>query len=71
MKINVYFRNANKEERLLATVEKEKDANKVINDFLAEHNFKSYYMRKWIRDDGRVMVDVGSHSEFFILEDVK
>ena len=32
--------------------------------FLNEHDYKSYYQRRWV-EDGKVAVDVGSWSEFF------
>ena len=43
------------------------EVNKEINKFLDDHNFKSYYTRVW-EENGRLVFDVGSHTEFFILE---
>ena len=40
---------------------------KKINKFLDDHNYKSYYMQV-CEDNGRLMIDVGSWSEFFYLE---
>ena len=54
--------------REIADVVNKQEVNKVICDFLAKYNFKSYYTRNWIREreDGYYVVyDVGSHSEFF------
>lgn len=31
--------------------------------------FKRYYTRIWQQDDGRTKIDVGSHTEFFILQE--
>lgn len=31
-------------------------------------NFKVYYTRSWIDDEGFEVMDVGSHSEFFLIE---
>jgi hypothetical protein len=46
--------------------------HKEINKFLDKHNFKSYYTR--VMPDGddpnRIILDVGSHTEFFKIEDV-
>ena len=43
------------------------EINKEINKFLDAHNFKSYYTRVW-EENGRLIFDVGSHTEFFLLE---
>jgi len=48
-----------------------KDMFKPINVFLDEHNYKSYYARYWKDEEGDWTVDVGSHTEFFILKEVK
>lgn len=40
-----------------------------INDFCNDHLFKIYYMRHW-QEDGREKIDVGSHTEFFYLEQI-
>ena len=45
-------------------------AFKVINDFLDNHNYKSYYQRTWKKDDKTTVVDVGSHTEFFYIQEV-
>lgn len=31
--------------------------------------FKRYYTRTWKQDDGRIKIDVGSYTEFFILDE--
>ena len=45
-------------------------AFKAINDFLDDHNYKSYYQRTWKKDDKTTVVDVGSHTEFFYIQEV-
>ena len=40
-------------------------ALEMMNTFMDAHNFKSYYKRTWEVSEG-TMVDVGSHSEFFL-----
>lgn len=62
--MNLYFENAYGDERLLGTYDSFLDACGAINEFLDEHNYKCYYMRNWV-ENGRITVDVGSHSEFF------
>ena len=61
------FKNSRNVERVIAeNLSGRKEVYKAINDFLAEHHFKSYYSRE-IYKPTEVMFDVGSHSEFFYL----
>ena len=54
----------------LADVNSINGASDIIHDFLKEHNYKSYYTRRWYdEDEGCVWFDVGSHTEFFKLYD--
>ena len=63
----LFFQNSKGEERLIAEPLNREEVNKEINKFLDDHNFKSYYTRVWT-ENGRLIFDVGSHTEFFILE---
>ena len=45
--LNVMFENSKSQSRTIGTVENEESAFKVINDFLTDHNYKSYYQRIW------------------------
>ena len=65
--MKLYFQNSRGVERLIAEPLNKQEVNKEINKFLDDHNFKSYYTRVW-EEDGRLVFDVGSHTEFFILE---
>ena len=65
--MKLFFQNSKGEERLIAKPANKEEVNKEINKFLDDHNFKSYYTRVW-EADGRLMFDVGSWSEVFILE---
>lgn len=60
------FKNSSGEERFLADVEKEEDVWQIMQDFLKEHDFKSYYTRV-IAYPNFKEYDVGSHTEFFYL----
>ena len=62
----VIFLNSIHEEREIGTAVSMDDAYSVIDKFLDEHNFKSYYKRVW-EENGRNKVDVGSWSEFFYI----
>ena len=62
---NLYFINSRGEYKLLHENVKEKEVSTLIQCFLDEHNFKSYYTRSWNTDEG-TKLDVGSHTEFFL-----
>lgn len=63
--MKLYFKNSDHELKLIAECESEELCYDEINKFLEDKNYKSYYYRQWITDDGIITVDVGSHSEFF------
>lgn len=66
--MKVYFENSKGKRRVIG-----EDANtpqevmKIIQKFLDEHNYKSYYTRTWCKD-GWTWFDVGSHTEFFLCD---
>lgn len=66
-KVKLIFQNSRGEERIIAEPSNREEVNKEINKFLDAYNFKSYYTRVW-EENGRLIFDVGSHTEFFILE---
>ena len=65
--MKLYFQNSSGVERLIEEPSNREEVVKEINKFLYDHNYKSYYTRVWEEDD-RLMIDVGSWSEFFYLE---
>ena len=65
--MRLLFQDSHDEERVIAEPSNKEEVNKEINKFLDDHNFKSYYTRVW-EADGRLIFDVGSWSEVFILE---
>lgn len=64
-KHNLYFINSRNEYRLLKENVTWDEVFPLIAEFLKEHNFTHYYTRTWAIDEG-VMLDVGSHTEFFL-----
>ena len=70
MVYNVLFENSKGQSRIIDTVENEESALKVINDFLNDHNYEPYYRRIWEKDDKTTVVDVGSYTEFFYIQEV-
>ena len=68
--LNVIYKNCKGQKRIIGTAETNDEAFKVINDFLADHNYKPYYRRIWEKDDKTTVVDVGSYTEFFYIQEV-
>ena len=66
--MKLIFQSSNGNERVITNVDTWCAACSEINKFLDEHNFKSYYTRIW-EENGRLKYDVGSHTEFFFLEE--
>jgi len=68
--MELWFINAYYEDRCrkIADINSVKEYYKIINNFLNERNFKSYYQRLWIENND-LWNDVGSHTEFFILKE--
>ncbi len=66
--MKLYFQNKFDEEIIIAHPNNIDEAFLEIKKFLNEHHFKSYYTRIW-KENNRLIFDVGSHSEFFFLEE--
>lgn len=66
--MNVYFENSHGEERLIGIGFTKDECYNIIDLFLDEHEYKSYYKRSW-ETDRELCVDVGSHSEFFYIRE--
>ena len=66
--MKLIFQNSRGEERVIAEPQDKKEAVKEINKFLDDHNYKSYYMNVCEDDNGRLRIDVGSWSEFMVIE---
>lgn len=65
--MKLIFENSQGIERIIANPKSEEEAMREIYKFCDERNFKIYYVRSW-EHDGRKTYDVGSHVEFFHLE---
>lgn len=63
----VYFKK-NEELREIGEASNRQEAWEIINKFLDDHNYKSYYARVW-KSGNFYAIDVGSWSEFFYVED--
>ena len=66
--MKLIFQNSRGEERVIAEPQNKEEVVKEINKFLDDHNYKSYYMNVCEYDNGKLRIDVGSWSEFMIVE---
>ena len=67
--MKLYFENSRGKRRVIADPLSEENAYEIIHSFCEERNFKIYYTRSWRDKDGLKVFDVGSHTEFFYLDD--
>ena len=63
----VEFQGMSGERRVIGVATTEDWCYRIINEFLAEKNYKCYYTRTWKVDGKTTKVDVGSWSEFFFI----
>ena len=68
--LNVIFENSKGKKRIIGTAGSESGAFNLINNFLAEYNYKSCYKRAWKTDDKTTVVDVGSWAERFYIQEI-
>lgn len=69
--MKLYFQNSDGVEREIARPKDLAEVHSIITDFLKMARYKSYYTRQFKDIENRTVFDVGSHSEFFILEEDK
>lgn len=71
LKKELYFQDHTGRKRFIGLAGSLEDAFREVTNFLRKRNYESYYSRYWIKENGDIVIDVGSHSEFFIIEDGK
>lgn len=64
----LYFENSKGERREIGKPKDCENAWELIHSFCEERKYQIYYTRMWDEDNAKKF-DVGSHTEFFILED--
>lgn len=62
---SVVFDGANS--RVIGSCDTKDECYTIINKFLDDHEYKAPYWRMWVNADNNLVVDVGSHTEFFII----
>ena len=67
--MKLYFEGSNGKRRIIAEPKTHDDAWEYIHVFCEERKFRIYYVRTWRNNDGLQVYDVGSHTEFFYLDD--
>ena len=66
---NVYFENRFEKRIFLDCVKTKEEIYSVIEKDIktrAQPSFQWYYTRSWTRDNGEIVMDVGSYVEFYI-----
>ena len=67
--MKLYFENSLGQRRVIAEPETENEAWREIHKFCETRNFTIPYVREWRDTSGLKWYDVGSHTEYFILDD--
>lgn len=71
--LKLYFKNGNGVDNFVADLEKFSGFFDVIKQDIHERNpdYKIPYYRTWASGDNEIMIDVGSHTEFYVLRSDK
>ena len=68
--MKLYLENRFEEMKLIGNPVSNKEAIQMMYDFCEERSFKVYYVRSWKnKEKNMIQYDVGSHSEFFYLQE--
>ena len=67
----VEFENMNGVRREIGRAAQRDEAFKIINNFLNDDNYKSYYFRGWKTKNNEEKIDYGSYVQFFYIVEVE
>ena len=67
--MRLYFENNWGKRKLIGEPKDEKESNLMMMAFLNQYNYHAPYTRFWKNEEKETYIDVGSHSEFFVLVD--
>lgn len=62
----VEFQNSKGKTKIIGKVDNFKEFREILFEFLEDKHFHSYYQRYW-KANGKIICDVGSHVEFFLI----
>lgn len=69
--MKLYFQHSDGSESFVCETEEGRYVSDALEDLHKRNpNYKSYYQRIWMDDNGWVWIDVGSHTEFWIVKEV-
>ena len=71
--LKLYFKNGDGVDNFVAALEKFSESFNVIEQDIHKRNpnYKIPYYRTWTNGDNEIMVDCGSHTEFYVLRSDK
>ena len=66
----LYFQHSNGKEEYICDIQDDDLYVSIALEDLYRRNpkYQSYYQRKWKDNDGSIWIDVGSHTEFYIVK---
>lgn len=69
--MKLYFQHSDGEFEYVQDVMDHKEAVHIADKDVHKRNpkFEIYYIRTWTDDDGLYWMDVGSHTEFYVVKD--
>lgn len=67
--MKLYFEDSYENRMIIAEPQTEEEAWNEIHKFCENRHFHIYYTRTWRNEEGLKVYDVGSWSEFFLLDD--
>lgn len=67
----VTFEDRYLDKHIIDKVETRRQAEAIIIQFCTQHNYDIPYLRYWEVAQKILQIDVGSHSEFFYIEEVE
>lgn len=67
----LYFQHSDRSmEHIRKLFDEENYVDAALDDLKKRNpRFKSYYQRVWTNDEGWTFIDLGSHTEFYVIKD--
>lgn len=67
--MKLYFQHADGFRELICETDEKKYLGDALKDLhKRDPNYKTYYQRCWEDKDGFIWVDVGSHTQYYVIE---